>query len=111
VEKFQFFCHTVFHNNYAMSIELSSTLNGIPWIQTNIYAPCTPDGQMDFLNWFNSIDMLIDTDWLLVGDFNLLRCQSGRNKLGGNITKMLCFNGAINNIRLEVLKLYGNWFI
>jgi hypothetical protein len=84
-----------------MSIELSSTLNGIPWILTNIYAPCTPDGKVEFFNWFNSIDMSIDTDWLLVGNFNLIRHQSDQNKPGGNVNEMSGFNEAIGNLRLE----------
>jgi hypothetical protein len=64
--------------------------------------------KMEFLDWFNSMDMPIDTDWLLVGDFNLIRCQSDRNKPRSNINEMLVFNEAISNLRLEELKLYGN---
>jgi hypothetical protein len=29
-----------------------------------------------------------DMDWLVVGDFNLIRNQSNRNKLGGDV--MIC---------------------
>jgi hypothetical protein len=101
---------TIFQNNYAMSIELASTLNGMPCILTNVYATRTPDGKMEFLNWFNNIDMSINTDWLLVSDFNLIRRQSDRNKPGGNVNGMLGFNEAISNLRLEELKLYSNRF-
>jgi hypothetical protein len=44
---------------------------------------------VDFFNWFNSIDMLVDTDCLIVGDFNLIRRLSIRNRPGGNINDML----------------------
>jgi hypothetical protein len=59
---------------------------------------------MEFLNWFKGIDMPIDTDWLLVRDFNLIRWHPDQNKLGGNINKMLGFNDAISNLKLEELK-------
>jgi hypothetical protein len=65
---------------------------------------------MEFLNWFNNIDMSINTDWLLVSDFNLIRRQSDRNKPGGNVNGMLGFNEAISKLRLEELKLYSNRF-
>jgi hypothetical protein len=56
----------------------------------------------------NDIDMPVDTDWLLVGDFNMLRRLSDRNKDGGNIHDMLSFNATLTNLRLEKLKLFGN---
>jgi endonuclease/exonuclease/phosphatase family metal-dependent hydrolase len=52
--------------------------------------------------------MPIDEEWLLVGDFNMYRRQSDRKRNEGNIQNMLEFNNAINNLRLEELKLFGN---
>jgi hypothetical protein len=54
--------HTIFQNNYALSVELTSTLLGIPWVLTNVYAPCTPEGKLEFLDWFRNIDMPINTN-------------------------------------------------
>jgi hypothetical protein len=48
-----------------------------------------------------------ETDWLVVGDFNLLRKPEDRNRQGGNINEMLEFNAAISNKRLEELQLHG----
>jgi endonuclease/exonuclease/phosphatase family metal-dependent hydrolase len=45
-----------------------------------------------------------------VGDFNLIRHPSDRNKPGGNVQNMLQFNTAIINLRLEELTLIGNKF-
>jgi hypothetical protein len=36
-----------------------------------------------FLNWFKNIHMPDSINWLVVGDFNLLRSPNDRNKLGG----------------------------
>jgi hypothetical protein len=49
-----------------------------------------------------------DTDWLIVGDFNLIGKQSDINKPVGNPQDMLKFNMAISNLILEELRLHGN---
>jgi hypothetical protein len=51
-----------------------------------------------------------DTDWLLVGHFNLIRKLSDRNRSGGNIQDMLIFNEVISNMRLEDLHLHGHQY-
>jgi exonuclease III len=61
-----------FQNNFSLSVELTSKLNNQTWLLTNVYAPRTSEGKRDFLNWFKSIQMPDNIDWLIVGDFNLL---------------------------------------
>jgi exonuclease III len=106
----RFLGQVVFQNQYAMSVEFTSVFSGATWILTNIYAPCTTEGRQEFLSWLHDVDMPEDTDWFLVGDFNLIRRSSDRNKSGGNIQDMLRFNAVISNLRLEELKLNGNKF-
>jgi hypothetical protein len=65
---------------------------------------------MDFLNWLHDFDLLGGTDWLLVGDFNLIRRPSDRNKLGGNVQYMFRFNEAISYLGLQELPLQRNKF-
>jgi hypothetical protein len=102
--------HIIDRNAYAMIMEFVSTFSGVTWVLTNIYAPCTPEGKMDFLNWLHDFDLPGGTDWLLVGDFNLIRWPSDRNKLGGNVQYMFIFNEAINYLGLQELPLQGNKF-
>jgi hypothetical protein len=59
-----------------MSIEFTSAYSGATWTLINVYAPSTPDDRHNFLNWLNNVDMDDDCDWLLVGDFNLIRRPS-----------------------------------
>jgi hypothetical protein len=42
--------NVIFQNEYAQSAEFISNLSACSWIITNIYAPCTPQGKIDFLN-------------------------------------------------------------
>jgi exonuclease III len=46
-----------FQNSFGQSVEFVCRLTGEHWILTNIYAPCTPEGKLDFLNWFKYIEM------------------------------------------------------
>jgi exonuclease III len=70
-------------NEYAMSVEFESMISSDMWVITNVYAPCSPEGKVEFLNWLHDAVMPDDTDWLLVGDFNLIRRPSDSNRPGG----------------------------
>ena len=50
------------------------------------------------------------TNWLLVGDFNLYRSTTDRNKRGGDHTEMYLFNEAISALGLIELPLKGTRF-
>jgi hypothetical protein len=99
--------NVIFQNDYAQSVEFTSNLSACSWIITNVYAPCTPQGKIDFLNWLHNISMPSDKLWLLVGDFNLIRRSEDRNKAGGDINLMLKFNEAISNLDLIEIPLHG----
>lgn len=54
--------------------------------------------------------MPLDTDWILMGDFNFIRNPSDRNRPGGDANEMLLFNDAISNLGLVELPLQGRKF-
>jgi hypothetical protein len=95
-------------NNYSMSVEFNSTISGAVWVITNVYAPCTAEGKIDFLNWLHDFILPDETDWLLVGDFNLIRRPRDRNRPRGNIQDTMRFNEVISNLGVDELPLYGN---
>lgn len=45
----------VFQNDFPISVEHTSKFNNDSWILTTIYAPCTPQGKRNFLEWFRNI--------------------------------------------------------
>lgn len=94
-----------FQNQFSQLVEFTTLTTGDKWILTNIYAPCTPDGRLEFLNWFGNVNMLDETDWIVLGDFNLIRYPENRNKLWGDTNLMLSFNEAISNLGLTELPL------
>jgi hypothetical protein len=91
-----------------MTVEFASTYSNAVWLLTNVYAPCTTEGRHDFINWLHNVDMPDNVDWLLTGDFNLIRRPSDRNRPGEHIQDKMNFNAAISNLRLEELRLQGN---
>ena len=100
----------VFRNSYAISVDFFSVHSGDSWTLTSVYGPCDPDGKVAFMNWFEDIDMPEDTDWLVVGDFNLLRKPEDRNRPGGNAGEMLLFNNAISALGIVEIPLHGRKF-
>lgn len=100
----------VFHNEFAMSIDFSSKHNNSHWILTNIYAPCTFEGKRIFLEWFTNIDMPDDVNWMVVGDFNLIRSPENRNRPGGDVNEMFLINEAISALNLVEIPLHGKKF-
>jgi hypothetical protein len=51
-----------------------------------------------------------EVDWLILGDFNLIRRLENRNK-GGDIMEMFIFNEAISTLGLNEIVLQGRKFI
>jgi hypothetical protein len=101
----------VFSNSFAISVEFTSRLNIESWLLTTVYAPYTPAGKRIFLEWFREIQMPPEVDWIIVGDFNLIRRLEDRNREGANINEMFLFNEAINKLDLIELPLHGRHFI
>lgn len=51
--------------------------------------------------------MPTDVDWVILGDFNLIRKPEDRNRPGGDINEMFRFNSAISNLGLNEVKIQG----
>lgn len=83
-------------NNFAITTEFRSRHDNSKWVLTCVYGPCTPEGKGIFLHWFRNIQMSPETDWLILGDFNLIRKVEDRNRPGGDISEMFRFNAAIS---------------
>jgi len=80
-----------FSNNFALSVQFTSKDENESWMLTSVYAPCTPN-------------------WLIVGDFNMLRKPEDRNREGADINEIFQFNEAINKLDIIELPLHGRQF-
>lgn len=52
----------IFQNDFAQSAQFTSLHSGDSWVLTNIYALCTDEGRVLFLDWFKNIMMPEDID-------------------------------------------------
>lgn len=64
-------------------------------------------GKLEFLHWVKHIRMQEEINWLVVGDFNLLRNPSNRNRPGGNLQDLFLFKEAISAQGWVELPLHG----
>lgn len=88
-------------------MDFSSTHDNTKWVLTCVYAPCTPEGRTLFLNWFKHIHMPAGTDWIILGDFNLIRKSEDRNRPGGDLADVFSFNAAISQLGITEIVLQG----
>jgi hypothetical protein len=75
-----------------------------------VYGSCVHEEKRSFVDWPSNIQMPDDCDWLLIGDFNLIRNPSDRNMPGGNISEMLWFNEALNSLGIIEILIHGRKF-
>lgn len=80
----------VFSNEYAISVEFTSRHSNDSWIVTNVFGPCTVEGKRGFTDWLKQIEMPEEIEWLIMGDFNLMRKPEDRNREGGILLQCLC---------------------
>ena len=100
----------IFSNEFAISVQLNSMLNDENLVLTNIYAPCNDEEKRAFINWFKHIQMPDEIDWLVLGDFNLMRKPEDKNREGGDLNEMFMFNNAISMLGLNEIVLQGRKF-
>lgn len=107
MEKFCFSGQLVFQNSFAVTVKPTAQHNSDFWFITNVYGPYTHEGKRSFIQWFKHYSAMEGENWLVVGDFNLLRRPENRNRPGGDVNEMLLFNDAISSLGLIELLLYG----
>lgn len=105
--KSSLFLVSTFSNSFAITMDFSSTHDNTKWVLTCVYAPCTPEGRTLFLNWFKHIHMPAGTDWIILGDFNLIRKSEDRNRPGGDLADVFSFNAAISQLGITEIVLQG----
>lgn len=96
-----------FCNEFAISVQLTSKHDRSSWVITSVYGPYTPEGKIVFTNWLKNFQSSVNSNWMILGDFNLIRKPEDRNKPGGDLAEMFRFNSAISSLGLNEVKLQG----
>jgi len=102
------FCgHRIFSNQFGLSMEFTSLHNDASWVLTCVYGPSTAEGKVSFLNWLKQIEIPNTVDWIILGDFNLIRREENRNKPGGIFLRCSFLMKAISLLGLNDIPLQG----
>jgi exonuclease III len=97
-------------NSYAITIKLHCRQDNKTFHVTNVYGPSNPLQKLRFITWLMNLDTSDFVDWLLAGDFNLIRFPKNRNKPGGELTEMNMFNKLISDLDLAEIPFCGRSF-
>ena len=57
------------------------------------------------MDWMKKIHIPDNVDWMILGDFNLMRRPENRNKPGGNLAEMFMFNDTVTSLGLNEIEL------
>ena len=72
-----------------------------------MYGPCDGPLRDDFVQWLYHLQIPVDANWLLLGDFNFIRSFDNRNLPGGDVNDIFMFNEIIGHLGLLELPLKG----
>jgi hypothetical protein len=100
----------MFINSHSIIVKFKSLLSGRLSHVTNIYGPAASAGKVGFISWLYNFDCSSMDDWLLIGDFNLIRSPENRNRPGGNFNEMWLFNDLIQHLDLVEISFQGRYF-
>jgi hypothetical protein len=87
-------------NSYMITVKFKSLLSCQLFHVTNIYSPAAAADKPSFISWLYNFDTSNIEDWIILGDFNLIRSSDNRNRSGGNSNEMLLFNDLIQHLNL-----------
>ena len=109
-------CSTVFNGrliqitDFGIIIEFTSVHKGESFTLVSVYGPFYGQKRDDFVSWLYNLQIPVMSNWLLLGDFNFIRSEENRNKLGGDVNKMFLFNDIIGHLGLVELPVKGRAF-
>ena len=92
---------------FAVVVSFTSIHNSEVWNLVSVYGPCDGPLRDDFVQWLYHLQIPVDANWLLLGDFNFIRSLDNRNLPGGDVNDIFLFNEIIGHLGLLELSLKG----
>jgi hypothetical protein len=107
-----FFQHKYYFLRISLLIIRQSQfpLGGMAWDLTGVYGPQHENEKMSFLAELLNIRNMMKHEWLILGDFNMIRREREKNKGSINRRVMRQFNHTIDYLQLLDLDLNGKLF-
>ena len=95
---------------YSLSVRISSRLEDEVWDLTGVYGPQLENEKMIFLSELRYIQSIVRPEWILLGDFNMIRRAREKNKGSINRRVMRQFNNTIDDLHLLEFELTDRAF-
>lgn len=91
------FIGTVVHSMVSvLTLKITCKLNQQTFYISNIYGPAHSQDKSNFISWLTNLDVSDFNEWVLLGDFNLIRSAENRSIPGGCPSEMMMFNDLIS---------------
>lgn len=97
-------------NTYSITIKFTDQSSGKVFHHTNVYGSANASEKAYFISWLYNFDTTGIEDWILMGDFNLIRGPENRSRPGGSTNDMLLFNDMIHHLDLVDIAFEGKEF-
>jgi exonuclease III len=95
---------------FSLSVRVCSHLCDVAWDLTGVYGPQHENEKMTFLTELRNIRHMMKPEWLILGDFNMIRRAREKNKGSINRRVIRQFNYTIDYLQLLEIELNGKLF-
>ncbi|KAF8762519.1 hypothetical protein HU200_009494 [Digitaria exilis] len=95
---------------FSLTVVLTLLSDGASLTITNVYAPTARSEKTSFLAELETIAAMTSGPWMIIGDFNLTRLPTDKNKGPFNHSEAHLFNDTINTIALLEIPLVDRAF-
>jgi hypothetical protein len=82
--------------DFAIKVNFTSKHNAQKWKLTIVYGPCHGERRDQFVQGLYELQIDLEEDWMILGDFNFYRAPEDKNRGEGNYNDMEIFNSIIS---------------
>jgi len=90
---------------YTLTTVFTCNASNLDFTVTNTYGPADHTASASFLQHLRDLHPIINGPWILLGDFNLVRCPSDKNNGQINSNLATAFNDTIHDLLIEEVVL------
>ena len=97
-------------NSFSLTTSFSCNASNIDFTITNVYGPSDHSASTQFLEGIRDTKALVSGAWILLGDFNLVRCAADKSNGSFNPNLADAFNQTIQDIVVSEVDLSDRRF-
>ena len=83
---------------FSVSALITDLCCNSPWLLTGVYGPQSDEDKLNFLNEIRHIKALAPSEWVVLGDFNLIRQEAGKSSPNIDRLCICLFNNCIADL-------------